>query len=791
MQVEWRRRNDCSAPSLFCVFTFTPCDYKRQSQSIHLRWNSAFGKSRIHVKMQWLDGPFSFSFSFLENSEISASLKVLIIIYFIACNLEDSGESWKRFVAKLAVVMLLTIALSLIYVELKNLVLKKIFTEITKKFWSEWELRLMVIISLILQLVLVISGNLRRGYIGKKLPYVTIAAWLVYLSADWMATLVLSTLLSGDVSLKNGLIVFWTPFILWHLGSPHNITAYSLEDNELWLRHFLGMVFQVSEAIYIYIRFRSDTDLNFMAALIFIAGVFKYVERIWALRSTNEKQLINSLYPSKRKATRKGKMIRIGLSESTINRCFEGKANFSELKLLREAYSSFIVFKPLFLGLPFGLSAKFYDDMVYIKSKSAEQAFKLVGTELGYLYDLLFTKMPIHHLQPKVSLYLRAFCFLSAVSSLIAFSAIVDKSVHAKVDIVVTYLLLLGAICLDIYSFIMHAFSTWAMVRLPIPENKVHKLYSKVVAWRLNSVESKMAIKSMAQHDLINYYVKANTNKFNDAVKIIDTGNLLQKYWHTNWRAVDCELKQFIYSHLKEKRQKWVEMGCRLEDLEKLLNEKDENLLDELGIVSEDLKLDITDFTQRIFIWHFATELVYYDDVGSFRRGTVGSFCQIAKSLSDYMMYLVVVCPLMLPKGFSELINKVSYIQATKFSQERTSPKRFASVVLGLNRDFRVESYSIEVISGGIAFAQALQSVVTEHRWDHEKKWEMISKMWMEMMTHTASHCSWKEHAERLRQGGELLTHVALLMAHLGLSTQIRRYEVPDEDELDTPPFTL
>ncbi|XWS67658.1 hypothetical protein CRYUN_Cryun04dG0024800 [Craigia yunnanensis] len=660
----------------------------------------------------------------------------------------------------------------------------------------------MVIVSLILQLVLVISGNLRRGYIGKKLPYVAIIVWLVYLSADWMATLVLSTLLRGDVNLKNGLIVFWTPFLLWHLGSPHNITAYSLEDSELWLRHFLGMVFQVLEAIYIYVRFRSDTYLNSMAVPIFIAGVFKYGERIWALRSASEKQLINSLYSSKRNASRQRNIIRIGLSESTVNHCFEGKGNVSELNLLREAYSSFIIFKPLFLGLPFGLSAKFYDDKIYIKSKSAEQAFKLVGTELGYLYDLLFTKMPIHHHQPKVSLYLRAFCFLSAVSSLIAFSAITDKSQHSKVDIVVTYLLLLGAICLDIYSFIMHAFSTWAMVRLSIPENKVHKFYSKAVAFRLHSIEAKMAIKSMAQHDLINYYVKAKTNKFTAAVRIIDTGNLLQKYGHTNWKTVDCELKQFIYSYLEEKRLKWAEKHFRLEDLEKLLNGKGENMLDELDIDRDDLEVNTTDFTQRIFIWHFATELVYYDDVDRFRRGMLGSFCQIAKSLSDYMMYLVLVRPLMLPKGFSEVINKENYTQTNNFFpvEEITKKmrkidfsevrKRFISAVLG-HKDFRMESNSIEVLNGGRKFAQTLQGVVTEMRWEHEEKWEMISKVWMEMMIHAASQCSWKEHAQQLRHGGELLTHVALLMAHLGLSTQIRKVEAPDEDELNMPPFPL
>ncbi|XVE48768.1 hypothetical protein DITRI_Ditri01bG0029000 [Diplodiscus trichospermus] len=649
-------------------------------------------------------------------------------------------------------------------------------------------------VSLTLQFVLVRTGNLRRRYIGRKLPFVAITVWFVYLSADWMATLVLSTLLRGNVTLNHGFVVFWTPFLLWHLGSPHNITAYSLEDNDMWLRRLFGMVVQVLETIYIYIRFRSDTMFNFLAALMFFAGVFKYGERIWALRSASEKQLINSVCSCEGNASVQEKFIRKGLPESTVS--FEGRDMSARFKLLREAYSSFSILEPLFLDLRFGLSSKFYDNMVdsWMKSKSVDQAFQLVGIELSYLYDLLFTKMPIH--QPKRSLYLRVLCFLSSVSSLIAFSAI-EKSQHPKVDVVITYLLLLGAICLDVYSFIKHASSKWTVIWLPDPQNKLQKWYSMTVASRMHYSEGKMAIGSMAQHDLIYYYVKANTNTFMDAVRIIDTGNVLQKYLHTNWKIVDSELKQFIYSHLKERAQK----NLTPEELEMLLNGKSKNILAEAGsdrdIEQElelELELDRADFIQRIFFWHFATELLYYDDVDGFRRGDLGQFYQIAKTLSDYMMYLALVRPFMLPKGFSELINKDNYKKINNFlpdTREKVTRKDFIPVrktfiaaVLGYNHLGTKSTNSFEMIGAGSLFAQKLQRLVTEERWDHEEKWEMISKAWMELMIHAASHCSWKEHAQQLRHGGELLTHVALLMAHLGLTTQIHK-EVAVEDEFD------
>jgi hypothetical protein len=40
------------------------------------------------------------------------------------------------------------------------------------------------------------------------------------------------------------------------------------------------------------------------------------------------------------------------------------------------------------------------------------------------------------------------------------------------------------------------------------------------------------------------------------------------------------------------------------------------------------------------------------------------------------------------------------------------------------------------------------------------------------MVAYAAAHCPWKEHAHQLRRGGELLTHVSLIMLHLGLSAQ-------------------
>eukprot|EP00258_Populus_trichocarpa_P016289 XP_006374608.2 uncharacterized protein LOC18105893 isoform X2 [Populus trichocarpa] len=53
----------------------------------------------------------------------------------------------------------------------------------------------------------------------------------------------------------------------------------------------------------------------------------------------------------------------------------------------------------------------------------------------------------------------------------------------------------------------------------------------------------------------------------------------------------------------------------------------------------------------------------------------------------------------------------------------------------------------------------------------------MIHEVWVEMVAYAAAHCPWKEHTKELRRGGELLTHVSLLMLHLGLSAQYEENE--------------
>ncbi|MBA0766507.1 hypothetical protein Gotri_015541, partial [Gossypium trilobum] len=130
---------------------------------------------------------------------------------------------------------------------------------------------------------------------------------------------------------------------------------------------------------------------------------------------------------------------------------------------------------------------------------------------------------------------------------------------------------------------------------------------------------------------------------------------------------------------------------------------------------------------------------------------------EIGKSLSDYMMYLVLVRPTMLPKGFSDKVNDETYSQTKRIviqpKTKQTAMKVFAETLGSLYSHSVVPTSFSEfgAFWDGIKFGGQIEMLVSEERWDNEDKWKMISERWMQMMVHAASRCTWEEHAQQLR----------------------------------------
>jgi hypothetical protein len=76
----------------------------------------------------------------------------------------------------------------------------------------------------------------------------------------------------GFLDAKYKLTTFWAPLLLLHLGGTDTITAYSLEDNELWRRHSFGVVIQAILILYIWVTAWSSSYVDILFILMFFIG---------------------------------------------------------------------------------------------------------------------------------------------------------------------------------------------------------------------------------------------------------------------------------------------------------------------------------------------------------------------------------------------------------------------------------------------------------------------------------------------------------------------------------------
>ncbi|GMI82053.1 hypothetical protein HRI_001874600 [Hibiscus trionum] len=643
--------------------------------------------------------------------------------------------------------------------------------------WLKWELRAMVVLSLTVQLILIKFGN-RRKFRGKYLKVVSFLVWTMYLLADWLATVALSTLLrTRKDQLTSPLVIFWAPFLLLHLGGPDTITAYSLSDNELWPRHLFGLCFQIGVALYVYVKFwtLTVTSLTFLAIPIFIVGIIKYAERVRALFKASTLRFRKSVFHSNGSSPLEVELLQgSSRGDMRLEEYLDQGGIDQEYRYLYRAFHLFEVFRPMFSDL----KLRVYNHLSYIfeleENVCAEEAFKIVEIELGFLYDLLYTKIPI--VITRTGVFLRFICLSFTSSTLIAFLFVVGRRGYSRVDIGISYLLMVGAIFLEIYSAILHLSSDRGILWFADQDNKFFKaIGSRLVRF----TKPKNGIQTMAQHSLLDYCFQPRKLKLAAFLNKFDSEDITGKYLQTSWKGVSVDLKEIIYDHLHEKRREYKKSGFQYTTLSELLDKRGSDVLKPAGL-EEDCGWSVSqvEFTHSLLLWHIATEVVYKNDHQRFRAGRLGSYCRISKLLSDYMMYLLYLCPAMLPEGIGNIRHQDTCSEAQNFVHDKLDSKQIIRALFGIDIDSRtlfvqMGSLRKSAFFEGCQIAVQLQNLSDGYMWDGEEKWEVIAKVWLDMLSYAAAQCSWKEHAKQLQQGEELLTHVALLMAHLGLSKKI------------------
>ncbi|KAJ8459060.1 hypothetical protein OPV22_031986 [Ensete ventricosum] len=749
----------------------------------------------------------------------------------------------------------------------------KIIPERVRKLWSAEEIRILVLLSLGSQIVLIFVSLFRKRCQSRLLSF---TLWTSYLGADYVAALALGNLLNDETeaseqNINGDLTAFWAPFLLLHLGGPDSITSYSLEDNELWLRHFLGLVLEVSVAILVFLESLPSPHLWKVAIVVFAAGILKYAERTLALRSASMDQLRESMIGDPDPGPNYVKFMQeyhsrvtAGLNaditiakEPPPSLPKEKALQLSDKEIVFGAYRFFQTVKRLTVDLMLSFQDRI-ESQTFFLMLDPIQAFFVVDVELSLLHDILHTKaVHVHTLRGRL---VRALSLSLVVLSFVLFHRSGRRN-FSEVDVIITYILLLAALGLEAIAAVLLVFSDWTIVALQdsgklerafiaplkkiIRKVKFVDLIVRIRRWFFRG-DTRRWSNSMRQCKLLCICLRDHKQTtFKRILHFLGMKELWDNYRYVEYTVVGDDQKTLIFEELKKKT--YAAEGDSTE-YKRLRACKGEWVLREKGYRELDWSMG-KEFDESVLLWHIATSICYQmgeengadadkttndppkkvnsrhvkDDgvegnkdleanQSSSEKGKIES-CdhrKISRQISDYLMYLVVFQPSLLPAGIGKIRFQDTCAEAKRFFTDN-------AMEIGLKDQYKgaAEASWLEVIKTHVkpkkkdlprmekaacgkllevADKMGAQLDPVQVKGDRSKsvlfdacklakeineletrrRWIVISAVWVEMLCHAASNCKSYAHAKQLSQGGELLTHVWLLMAHMGIGEQYR-----------------
>ncbi|KAK6154302.1 hypothetical protein DH2020_008550 [Rehmannia glutinosa] len=532
--------------------------------------------------------------------------------------------------------------------------LRNIFLEI----FEAWNIRCAVVISLCFQILLIFLAPLRKRS-GWYLTNMII--WSAYLLADWIPIYAIGSIVNSERNQcsKSGAddarAALWAPFILLHLGGPDSITAFSLEDNELWIRHLVRLIVELVTVGYVFYM-ASPGDFWLIAILEFLAGAIKYGERTRALylaslgtlkvsmlpqpdaglnyaqRMEEQASMEEARSPSDTVITKEPERI---AENVTVLR--DERSSHEVIQVVQEGYRSYCnTLRGLIVDYMFSSFHERNESRRFFFGLKPNEAFGVMEVELNFMYDELFTKMATVHR----NYYGYLFRFTCSILIIVAFMLFKSHEKLYFVDLPITYALLVGAMILEFVALIKILFSDWTIVRLKHSTflNVIHSIHKRV------SNQARWS-ESISQHNLISYCLK---KRFKWLVSITDHFGLkstLDELRHKSHMHADEGIKNFIFYELKGTAQGMSDAVAR----EICYSRGKGAITDHENLDSVKSSVMDVEYDKSVLLWHIATDLLYFTiDAPNQDDETKPDNRQICKILSDYMLYLLVMRPTMM-----------------------------------------------------------------------------------------------------------------------------------------------
>ncbi|KAF7087910.1 hypothetical protein CFC21_091070 [Triticum aestivum] len=576
--------------------------------------------------------------------------------------------------------------------------------------WNDWEVQVLVLFSFVLQVFLLMFARMRRRNIS-IVPRTLI--WLAYLLADSIAIYILGHMsFCSKPHEYQQLAAFWTPFLLMHLGGQDTVTAYAMEDNYLWPRHLLSLIVQALGVAYVLYKYTTGSrTLVTGAVLIFVAGILKYAERVWALKSANLENISNLLESRKFREARQQDQIgpyrpreRWGQAEQLgSEEILQGAHD-----LLPICMGQFMDYK--FWPSPFQSKAiRFFGDKGY--------TYELIEMQLSLMHDVLYTKAVV--INTWWGCFIRAISLVAIIATFFLFRSSTSKNVFIRVDVVVTYILLGGAFLLEMTAVLRAIGSTWMCALLRAGRwDWLHHITISARRYVKAGKRSRRWSGSIGQHKFLQLQLNGPSVHVTIGPK---QGNSfvcwdLWKKIHPSLTVISDGTKELVLKEIL----RMVKACAGKEEI-------------------------MTSYS--------------------------GPLVEAIRELSNYMIFLLVERPYMLPSPVRPGLYANTEVQNVGWS---SVPILYANTEIGSVEWGRrgaknlIERIKSRQLGSTAPPALARGAELARLLLDMEERGvpgvlQVILGVWVEMMCYAAHHCSRDSHARQLNSGGEFITVIWLL----------------------------
>jgi hypothetical protein len=529
---------------------------------------------------------------------------------------------------------------------------------------------------------------------------------------------------------------------------------------------------QAVGAAYVLYKYAADGSRALLAAsvLMFLVGVGKYLQRIYALKSSRLGSLKEYL---------DGFQVREPNKRYPIPACLDDAESVLQGShdLLHVCMGQLVDFKVWPSGYQMGAILAFHGN-----PGGRSKLMELVGMQLSLMRDILYTKTAVtntwHGFVSRV---------LWTVSTVVAFCLFRQSTVgsggggYDRGDLVVTYILLAGALFLEAASLFRAATSTWTCAWLQGAAGLkwLHKASVYVRGGAKAAQRCRRWSSSIRQHDLSRFHTHDKTG----AIYWIASHVGLEQHWNRLRFCESIDISHDVEDLLLREVQRMVE-GCRGNE-ERIMRSPDQVALGAWGTGGAGARfydgiggVDEAGFNGSVLAWHYATDAFLHlfdrlcmlpqtedirhsegldhrvpnmarsvQDMLNQDKERLQSLARAIQALSRYMMFLLVELPHLLPGPFRQSQYDTFFREFKEFDFEDgdddTPDVMRPAVGLANNLLARCEAEGVEEVL------------------------RVISMVWVEMLCYAASRCINDSHTRQLSSGTEFVTVTWILTTAL------------------------